>query len=152
MPAQKLKKFLDENDVKYVTITHSAAVTSLEIAASAHVKGQQLAKTVIVKLDGKMAMAVLPANYAVDLDLLQLETESTTAELAAEEEFAPLFAGCEAGAMPPFGNLYGLPVYVEQSLSVNESIAFNAGTHRELVKMSYKDFVRLVEPVVIKFA
>lgn len=151
MPVQKLKKFLDDNDVRYVTISHSAAFTSLEIAASAHVKGQQLAKTVIVTLDGKMAMAVLPANYAVDLDLLQLEAGAGDAELASEEEFAPLFPGCEPGAMPPFGNLYGMKVYVEQSLASNESIVFNAGTHRELVKMDYKDFERLVEPTVIKF-
>jgi Ala-tRNA(Pro) deacylase len=152
MPVQKLRKFLDENDVKYVTISHSASYTSLEVAASAHVKGQQLAKTVIVKLDGKMAMAVLPANYAVDLDLLQLETGTADAELATEQEFAPLFPDCEPGAMPPFGNLYGMQVFVEQSLAANESIAFNSGTHRELVKMPYRDFERLVEPVVIKFA
>ncbi|HOQ61854.1 MAG TPA: YbaK/EbsC family protein [Vicinamibacterales bacterium] len=152
MPVQRLKKFLDENDVRYVTISHSPSYTSLEVAASAHVKGQQLAKTVMVKLDGKMAMAVLPASYAVDLDLLQVETGASSSALATEAEFATLFPGCELGAMPPFGNLYGMKVYAEQSLEANADIAFNAGTHRELVKLAWKDFLRLVQPVVIKFA
>ncbi len=106
MPLQKLREFLDQNSVKYVSISHSPAYTAQEIAASAHIPGQELAKTVMVKLDGKMAMAVLPASFKVDLDHLGSATGADAVELATEEEFKGLFPGCEPGAMPPFGNLW----------------------------------------------
>jgi Ala-tRNA(Pro) deacylase len=152
MPVKKLKEFLDQNQVKYVTVSHSVAYTAQEIAASAHIKGKDLAKTVMVKLDGKMAMAVLPASHQVDLDLLQQAAGAARAELASEGEFKGLFAHCEAGAMPPFGNLYGMEVYSAKVLAEDEEIAFNAGTHTELVKLAYADFERLVRPKVVEFA
>lgn len=152
MPVKKLKEFLDQNQVKYVTVSHSVAYTAQEIAASAHIKGKDLAKTVMVKLDGKMAMAVLPASHQVDLDLLQQAAGAARAELASEGEFKGLFAQCEAGAMPPFGNLYGMEVYCAKVLAEDEEIAFNAGTHTELVKLAYADFERLVRPKVVEFA
>ena len=152
MPVKKLKEFLDQNQVKYVTVSHSVAYTAQEIAASAHIKGKDLAKTVMVKLDGKMAMAVLPASHQVDLDLLQQAAGAARAELANEAEFKGLFRQCEAGAMPPFGNLYGMEVYSAKVLAEDEEIAFNAGTHTELVKLAYADFERLVRPKVVEFA
>lgn len=148
MPVQKLKKFLDDNDVKYVTIGHSQAFTAQEVAASAHVPGKELAKTVMVKLDGTMAMAVVPAPAQVDLEAVREVAGAGEAELATEEEFEELFPDCEAGAMPPFGNLWDMDVYVDSTLRDDETIAFEAGSHTELVQLAYEDFQRLVRPTV----
>ncbi|MCI0400357.1 MAG: YbaK/EbsC family protein [Gammaproteobacteria bacterium] len=152
MPVKKLKQFLDKNKIKYVAIKHSPMYTAQEIAASAHIPGKELAKTVIVKLDGKLAMAVLPASYRVNLGQLKKATGAKTVELASEQEFTDLFPECELGAMPPFGNLYDMDVYVAERLAEDEEIAFNAGTHTELLRLAYKDFERLVAPKVIAFA
>jgi Ala-tRNA(Pro) deacylase len=152
MPVQKLKEFLDNQKVKYLAISHSAAYTAQEIAASAHVSGYELAKTVIVRLDGKLAMAILPASYKVDLNALKEAARAQQVELAGEQEFRSQFPECELGAMPPFGNLYDMPVYVDQSLTKDDVIAFNAGSHMELIKVSYQDFERLARPTVLKFA
>ena len=151
MPVQKLKAYLDENKVRYVTIIHSRAYTAQEIAASAHVKGKELAKTVMVKVDGKPVMVVLPASQRVDFQVLRDITGGKTAVLASESEFRELFPDCEAGAMPPFGNLYGMDVYVAPRLAEDEEIAFNAGSHTELMKLHYADFERLVKPKVAAF-
>jgi Ala-tRNA(Pro) deacylase len=148
MPVQKLKEFLDSQKVKYVTIYHSPAFTAQEIAASAHIPGQELAKTVMVKVDGKMAMAVLPASYRVDLDRLAQVVGADRVELANEKEFKDMFPACEVGAMPPFGNLYGMETYVADSLTEDDEIAFNAGSHTELVRMKYEDFARLAQPKI----
>ncbi|HSR67633.1 MAG TPA: YbaK/EbsC family protein [Acidobacteriota bacterium] len=152
MPVQKLKAFLNENGVKYVMISHSPAYTAQEIAASAKIPGMELAKTVMVRLDGEMAMAVLPASRQVDLDKLAELSGAEVAELATEDEFKGLFPDCEPGAMPPFGNLYGMPVYVAGALSEDEEIAFNAGTHTELMQLRYQDFEKLVQPKVLDFS
>ena len=152
MPLARLKEFLDSRDVRYVLISHSPAYTAAEIAASAHIPGMELAKTVIVKIDGKMAMMVLPASYKVDFDLLREATGGKDVALATEREFQNLFPECEPGAMPPFGNLYGMDVYVADVLSEDEDIAFNAGSFTELMKLSYEDFERLVGPKVAQFA
>jgi len=152
MPSTKLKAFLDDQGVKYVSVSHSTAFTAQEAAATAHIPGKDLAKTVIVKLDGEMAMAVLPASYRVDLDLLAEATASTVAEIASEDEFSTLFPDCETGAMPPFGNLYDMDVFVSESLAEDDEIAFAAGTHRELIRMAYGDFDRLVNPGMLRFS
>ncbi len=152
MPVQRLKDFLDKHRVKYVVITHSQAYTSQEIAMSALMPGKELAKTVMIKFDGRMVMAILPSGYKVDIDLLREATGAGKIELASEKEFQGMFPECEIGAMPPFGNLYGMDVFVEKSLTGNKTIAFNAGSHTELVKLAYKDFKELVEPTVIKFS
>lgn len=152
MSVNKLKQFLDENEIKYVVITHSQAYSAQQIAATAHIPGKELAKTVMVIVDRKMVMAVLPASYKVDFDLLREALDAETIELADEVEFMDLFPGCEIGAMPPFGNLYDLEVYVADTLAEDEEIAFNAGSHKELVRMAYGDFERLVKPKVLKFA
>ncbi len=148
----KLREFLDDHRVKYVVISHSAAFTAQEIAASAHIPGKELAKTVVVKLDGKLVMAVLPASRKVDFAALKSATGAREAGLASEKEFQGLFPGCELGAMPPFGNLYGMEVWVDDSLTRDAEIAFNAGSHTELVRLAYKDFERLTTPKVARIA
>ena len=152
MPVSKLKEFLDGNGIKYVSIKHSAAYTAQEIAARAHVPGKELAKTVMVKIDGKMAMAVLPAPRRVNLARLGEAASATNVELAGEVEFKDQFPECEVGAMPPFGNLYDMDVFVDQALTQDEEIAFNAGSHTELIRLSYDDFANLVNPTVGEFS
>lgn len=152
MPVRKIKEFLDNNHVKYVAIAHSKAYTAQDIAASAHIPGKELAKTVMVKIEGKMAMAVLPASYKVDFEMLEHAAGAKVVELATEQEFKDLFPGCEVGAMPPFGNLYDMDVYVAGTLAEDERIAFNAGTHTELIQMAFDDFRRLVKPRVVQFS
>jgi Ala-tRNA(Pro) deacylase len=151
MPVKKLKEFLDREKIKYVSISHSTAYTAQEVAASAHVTGRELAKTIIVELDGKMAMAVLPANRKIVVQDLREVTGSDQVKFASEEEFAKKFPDCETGAMPPFGNLYGMEVFVAETLTENDEIAFNAGSHTEIFKLAYKDFERLVRPKIMSF-
>jgi len=152
MALEQLTRFLDEHHVKYVSIRHSPAFTAQEVADSAHLPRRELAKTVMVKLDGSMAMVVLPAPEMISVDALRAATGAKVVELATEREFGRLFPGCEIGAMPPFGNLWDLPVLVEQRLREDERIAFNAGTHTELIQLAYGDFERLVQPAVLEFA
>jgi len=151
MPVKKLKDFLDQQKVKYVCISHSPAYTAQEVAASAHVSGKDMGKTVIMKLDGKTAMAVLPAHRKIVLQDLRDVTGADQVRFASEQEFQALFPDCETGAMPPFGNLYGMDVYVAPGLAEEEEIAFNAGSHTEVIKMAYRDFETLVKPKVLSF-
>jgi Ala-tRNA(Pro) deacylase len=152
MPLTSLREYLDKHNVHYIVISHSPAFTAQGIAALAHIPGKDLAKTVIVKLDGKMAMAVLPASLHVDAKLLKKAANANTAEVAAEDDFKDRFPECETGAMPPFGNLYGLEVFAEDSLTKDKEIAFNACSHRELIRLAWSDFERLVKPRVVRFA
>lgn len=152
MPAQRLMEFLADHHVKFITISHSPAFTAQEIAATAHIPGKQLAKTVVVKIDGKVALAVLSALDMVSLEGLKKATGAEMVELASEEEFSDLFPGCEVGAMPPFGNLWDLDVFVDQRLREDEHIAFNAGSFTELVQLSYSDFESLVHPTVVRLS
>ena len=117
MPAKRLKEFLDGHHVKYVTMTHSTAYTAQEIASLAHVRGDEFAKTVIVRIDGAMVMAVLAASHHVDLTLLKAAAKGNKIAVASETEFRDKFPECETGAMPPFGQLYGMPVFVDESLT-----------------------------------
>jgi len=142
MPAKKLKEFLDAHQVKYMTVRHWAVYTVQEIAVLSHIRGKGLAKTLMVKADGKMAMAVLPAPNKVD-SLLGAAAGAESVRLATEAEFKSLFPDCEAGAMPPFGNPYGMSVFADTSL---------AGSHSELIRMAYQDFERLVQPASAEFS
>ena len=151
MALASLMQYLDRHNVKYVVITHSPAYTAQGIAGLAHIPGQELAKTVIVNLNGQPVMAVLPAKYHVDLMLLRKKAHAKTVALANEEDFLRLFPDCETGAMPPFGNLFGLPVFADITLEKDREIAFNAGTHRELIRMAWSEFKRLVDPTMISF-
>ena len=146
MSLTALRKLLEENDVEFITIPHSQAFTAQEIAASAHIPGKEMAKTVIVKLDGELAMVVLPATDQLSTSRLAQATDAQNVEVASEDAFADRFPDCEVGAMPPLGTLWGLTVFVYERLREDEQIAFNAGTHTELVKLSYADYERLGEP------
>lgn len=152
MTIRKLTDFLDRHQIEYIVIRHSLAYNAQRIAATTHIPGKEIAKTVIVKLDGKMAMAVLPASYMINLRLLRETTGARKVELASEMEFKSRFPDCEVGAMPPFGNLYDMEVFVAESLIDDEEICFNAGTHVELIRMAYADFERLVHPAVLRFS
>lgn len=152
MPATKLKAFLDSHDVEYRVVPHAIAYTAQEVADTAHISGDEVAKTVIVNVDGEMAMAVLPASYYLVASRLRDAIGASEVVIAGENEFAGRFPGCQIGAMPPFGNLYEMPVYVDQNLAEDEKIAFNAGSHSELIQLPYKDFERLVQPKVLGFA
>lgn len=152
MALASLTEYLDTHNIAYVVISHSPAYTAQGIAGLAHIPGKELAKTVIVKLDGKLAMAVIPAKFHVDLVLLRKAARAKMAVLACEDEFKDRFPECETGAMPPFGNLFSLEVFADDSLEKDKEIAFNAGTHRELIRMAWDDFKRLVKPTVIRFA
>jgi Ala-tRNA(Pro) deacylase len=149
MPLNKLREFLDSHNVKYLVISHSVAYTAQGIAALVHLSGKKLAKTVIVRIDGGLAMAVVPASQHVDLGLLRAAADAHVVELATEREFKDAFPDCETGAMPPFGNLYDMPVYADISLTENEDITFNAGTHRELMQLAWADMMRLVNPRIV---
>jgi Ala-tRNA(Pro) deacylase len=152
MPVRRLKEFLDRERVKYVVLSHSPAYTAQEIAAATHIPGKEVVKAVMVKIDGRLAMAVLPASYRVDLDRLRAETRARSVELASEAEFKERFPECDIGAMPPFGNLYEMEVYAAPVLREDREIAFNAGSFTEMVRLSYPDFERLVKPKIVDFA
>ena len=149
---QRLKDFLDQHHIKYVTMIHSKAYTAQEVAAACHVPGKIFAKTVMVKSNDQFLMAVLAATHKVNLDLFKQVAHAKKVELATEEEFEGLFPKSEIGAMPPFGNIYNLPTYVDSYLTKDEDICFNATTHSEVIKMKYADYEKLVKPVVGTFA
>ncbi len=148
MPINKLKEFLDSHHVRYESISHIQTFTAQRTAQCTHIKGREMAKTVIVKIDGLMCMVVVPADHRVNIEQLKRATGADTVELATEHEFVTMFPECEVGAMPPFGNLYGMDVFVDRELAEDDEIAFNAGSHTEVLKMHYRDFANLVQPEV----
>ena len=152
MPLSRLESFLRNADVSFNKIVHHKTFTAQRTAADTHISGKEIAKTVIMKLDGRMCMVVLPGSMQVDFNLLKEATGANEIRLATESEFKDLFENCEVGAMPPFGNLYDMPVYVAESLGEDVFIAFNAGSHSLLIQMKYADFERLVRPAVMKIA
>ncbi len=152
MPLRRLKNFLDQNGIRYTQQTHTTAYTAAGVASVSHVKGKEMAKAVMVMADGKLVMLVIPSSTHVKLKLVKLALHAHEVTLASENEFAHVFADCEVGAMPPFGNLYGIPVFVDESLTKDTEIAFNAGNHRELMKLKYADYARAVVPRVAHIA
>jgi Ala-tRNA(Pro) deacylase len=148
---ERLRRFLDEQGVSYEVTVHPERYTAQEVAAASHVSGRALAKTVMVKTGGGFAMAVLPAACRMSVQRVRDLLGDPGAAIAGEGEFRDLFADCEAGAMPPFGNLYGIPVYVDDELAVRERITFEAGTHHEVITMRYADFARVVQPRQAEF-
>jgi Ala-tRNA(Pro) deacylase len=148
MALPRLQEYLQSHRVAFDTLAHPYALTAQETAASAHVPSTEMAKTVMVKVDDTLAMAVIPANEWLDLGSLKELAGAESVRLATEAEFRDRFPECEVGAMPPFGNLYGMDVYAADSLATENKVAFNAGTHRELVRMDCGDFHRLVHPQV----
>jgi Ala-tRNA(Pro) deacylase len=148
----RLEGYLRENRVPFEAQHHPRAVAAQEVAASEHVPGKMLAKTVMVLADGKLTMLALPATYQVDLEKAAAALGAGEVRLAEEEEFEGNFPDCEVGAMPPFGNLYDVPVWADESLAEDETIVFRAGTHTDTMSIKYADFERLVEPTVAEFA
>ncbi|MCP4726612.1 MAG: YbaK/EbsC family protein [bacterium] len=149
---KKLRKLLDEKDIKYVTLSHSRAFTSQEIAATMHVSGNVLAKSVIVKDNGDLSMVVLPANFKINFDDLKKALDKKEIQLASERNFTPLFEECEAGAMCPFGGMYDIPVFITKSIADKDEIVFNAGTHTDAIKMPMGDFMNIVQPKILKIS
>lgn len=149
MVAEKLRKYLDGKGIKYTTIKHSPAYTAQELAHAVHIPGKEIAKTVIVKAGDEMAMVVLPASKRVSLEALRDIAGTSNLRLAFEAEFRTMFPGCEVGAMPPFGLLYGIETYVDPSLAEDRVIAFNAGTHAEVIRMAWEDFEMLARPRIV---
>jgi Ala-tRNA(Pro) deacylase len=149
---ERLEKYLRENAAGFEVMSHGQVFTAQEVAAALHVPGSQVAKVVIVDAGDEMSMFVLPAPYRVNIDEVCALLGVEQARLATEKEFADLFPDCTMGAMPPFGNLYDLPVYVDRSLTEQADIVFRVGTHRESMKLAYADFARLVQPIVGDFS
>jgi Ala-tRNA(Pro) deacylase len=152
MPIHTLTEFLDRHNIKYTIVPHSLAYTAQDTAALTHIPGQEMAKTVIVNVDDALAMVVLPASCQVDLAALRAATGANSVTLTREKDFMHRFPACETGAMPPFGNLYGMKVFVDETLTKDNEIAFNAGSHWELMRLAYEDFARVVKPTVLRFA
>ena len=146
---RKLREVLDQTRISYEVYNHPLAFTAQEIAATQHMSGREMAKVVILKIDGSFVMAVVPAGRLVNLRKVRLGLGVENVALATEDDFAAFFPECEIGAMPPFGNLFGLPVYVDPVLEEDEWIFFNAGNHYQTVRMKYRDFKELVRPLVI---
>lgn len=152
MPCKKLTDFLEQHQVKYEVIDHPLAYSAQRIAANAGISGRDLAKTVMVEVDGRLAMAVLPASRRVSVSLLREMLQAKNVRVVSEHEFANRFEDCEVGAMPPFGHLWEMEVYVAEALAHESEIAFNAGNHKELIRMAYADYERLAKPKVIRMA
>ena len=148
MPAQKLKQILDQGNIKYISINHSPAYTARETAASTFVPRREFAKTIIVDLDGEKVMAVVSASRHVDIAALRGLAGADTARLATEDEFRALFSDCEVGAMPPFGSLYGIRVFVDAMVTEGDDLCFNAGSHEQVMRMDCGDYLNLEQPVV----
>lgn len=148
---QRLQSYLDSHKIPYQVVNHSIAYTAREAADSLHIPANTFAKVVVIKAEGRYLMAVLPSTWKVDLKRLEEVLECPYVRLATEDELAILFPDCEIGSMPPFGNLYGTPVYVDATLTQDEEIVFDAGSHVGAIKMRYKDFADLVRPQVAEF-
>lgn len=152
MPIERLKALLNQNNVHFEIIPHSNAYTAAAIGAITHIPRKEIAKTVMVRVDGQTSMAVVPGSRHLDLGALKSALGAKSVMLVSEQDFASTFPDCEVGAMPPFGSLYNLPVYADERLSEETEIVFNAGSHRELVRMAYRDFDRLQKPKVLHIA
>ncbi len=147
----RIRKYLDERKVSYEELHHPLAFTASEVAQTLHVPGKTFAKSVIVDADGRRIMAVLPATCHVNLKELKDFTGAKQVRLVTEGELSKICEDCELGAFPPFGNLYGMEVWLDSRLEASEEIAFNAGTHRDALRLKYSDYRELVKPVVAHF-
>jgi Ala-tRNA(Pro) deacylase len=151
MVPASISRYLERHGVNFSVVEHSVAYTAQEEAAATHVPGREWAKTVVCIVDDQPTIAVLPADHLVDLDRFREACGARSVRLASEAEFRPLYSDCELGAMPPFGPLYKQPVVVDKSLTSDPEISFNGGSHREAIRMRYRDFEELVKPTVADF-
>jgi Ala-tRNA(Pro) deacylase len=152
MATQRIKEFLDGNHAKYVFVSHSPAYTAQEVAASMHIPGKLIAKTLVVRVNGDLALAVVPAPKDLDTALLARAAGGVETDIAEENDFVDRFTGCQLGTAPPFGNLFGMETYLDSELARQQDIVFNAGTHTDAVWMRIGDYVRLARPVVADIA
>jgi Ala-tRNA(Pro) deacylase len=151
MITKTLKEHLDAHNIKYTVVSHSPAFTAMEVAAMAHVPGRQMAKVVIMRLEQRLTMAVLPSNYRINSARMVKVMHTANLRIANENEFGHMFPDCELGAMPPFGNLYGMQTFVAKSLTEDKFITFSAGTHHEVITLHTEDYLDLVKPKIISF-
>ena len=152
MPAQKLKQVLDQQKIKYISINHSPAYTARETAASTFVPRREFAKTIIVDIDGEKVMAVVSASRHVSIEALRNLAHANEVRLASEDEFGELFPDCEVGAMPPFGSLYNMRVFVDEMVTEVDDLCFNAGSHEQILRMDCRDYLKLEQPAIGRFA
>lgn len=146
----KVQQLLRQESVPFKSIWHPIAYSAQKTAAAAHLPGKEIAKPVMIRVDGKLAMVVVPGSSLVDLSQLRDALGAKEVRLANESEFKNIFSDCEVGAMPPFGHLYDVPTYVAEKLSHDDIIAFNAGTHNELIEMTYRDYAKIEHPRVVR--
>ena len=149
---RRILDYLNQNEVRYETLHYPLDFTAQEKAADTHTPGIEFAKSVLVQVDERYAMAVLPAHHRVDLERLRSVLSARRVRLAPEEETAGLFPDCEIGAEPPFGNLYDLPVFLARAMLDDEYISFSAGTHEHVIRMAFPDYEELVQPDVLDFS
>lgn len=152
MATRRIREFLDGNNAKYSVISHSPAYTAQEVAASVHIPGRSLAKAVIVDIDGRLAMAVVPASRDVDMNRLRKAVGGLRVQLADKQDFASRFEGCQLGTVPPFGNVFGMETYMDRELTKEEHIAFNAGTHTDVIVMEFNVYLQLAHPKLVEIA
>lgn len=151
MISARLKDLLERNKIPYQSIPHAVSYDAQRTAEAAHVRGHEFAKAVIFRADGRLGMAVLPASDQVDLELLRAGLGAQELMLAEQDEIREAFPDCDVGAMPPFGELYGVEVFVSPRLREDERIAFKGGSHDEAVAIRYSDYERLVQPTMMRF-
>ena len=147
---RKLKAVLDEAKVPYEVFNHALAYTAQEIAAKQHFSGNDMAKVVMLEVDDELVMGVIAGNHKIDPDTIRGSLGASRVRLATEDEFTSRFPECEIGAMPPFGNLFGLKVFLDPALKKDEDIYFNAGNHVQTVRLRYKHFAALVNPRLVR--
>ena len=152
MPSARLLELLKTSGVPFSTVYHSETYSARELSVATQTPPKDVAKTVVVKIDGDLALLVLPASRDVDLELLEAELEADRVRFAGESQFRRRFPDCETGAMPPFGNLYGMKVYVDATLTQDTDVLFEAGSHQEAIQLTYADFERLVRPTIYRFS
>jgi len=149
---QRIRDYLDSQDVPYEPIHHSQAFTGQEVAHSLHMSGKRLAKAIVLAGDGKPVMAIIPASHRLNFQEFRAALEADRLEMLPEGELVKLFPDCDLGAIPPFGNLYGLGVWVERTVSDAEDVVFCAGTHEDCLRMRYSDFTKLTKPRLGRFS
>ncbi len=145
---ERLEQYLDQQDIPYQVLEHPLSFTAQRTAEVEHISGRRVMKVVIVEAENRPVMVVVPATYQVDAEKVAAIIGVRQARVAREEEFAGMFEDCEIGAMSPFGNLYRMPVYVDASFVEVACVVFPAGTHTDCIALTYRDFARLVRPVV----
>lgn len=149
--SQKIKAYLEKQKITFQVLQHDTAYSAMEIAGAQHVPGRQFVKSVIVNADGKYVMCVLPAIHMIDLEKLKILIGAQIVSLVNEQEVAKLFPNDEVGAEPPVDLPSGMKLYVDKILEENDEIAFNAGTHTDIIKIKFKDFIKLTKPTILDF-